>query len=73
MNTAETIYELVKTLPEEQADLILTFAEFVRQRFETEKTSGAKPITDYFGLLRNSPSFNENPLEIQREIRREWE
>ncbi|KAM3100855.1 DUF2281 domain-containing protein [Phormidesmis sp. 146-35] len=31
MSTAETIYELVKTLPEEQARTVLKFAEFLRQ------------------------------------------
>jgi hypothetical protein len=32
MSTAETIYELVKTLPEEQANLVLRFTQFVRQQ-----------------------------------------
>lgn len=32
MSTAESIYELVKTLSEEEAFLVLEFAEFVQQR-----------------------------------------
>lgn len=36
MITADTIYELVKTLPEDQASLVLVFAEFVRQRTQAE-------------------------------------
>lgn len=31
-STAETIYELVKTLPEGQANLVLMFTQFVRQQ-----------------------------------------
>jgi hypothetical protein len=32
MSTAETIYELVKILPEEQANLVLKFTQFVQQQ-----------------------------------------
>ncbi len=32
MSTAETIYELVKTLPEEKASLVLVFTQFVQQQ-----------------------------------------
>jgi hypothetical protein len=32
MNTAETIYELVKALPEGQANLVLIFTQFVQQQ-----------------------------------------
>ncbi len=32
MSTAENIYELVKTLPEEEANLVLVFAEFIHHR-----------------------------------------
>lgn len=31
MSTADTIYELVKTLPEEQANLVLKFTQFIQQ------------------------------------------
>lgn len=36
MSTAESIYELVKTLPEEEASLVLEFVEFIRQRTEAK-------------------------------------
>ncbi|PSR18350.1 hypothetical protein C8255_07900 [filamentous cyanobacterium CCP3] len=35
MSTAETIYELVKTLPEEKANLVLIFTRFVQQQQES--------------------------------------
>jgi len=42
MSTAETIYELVKTLPEEQANLVLMFTQFVRQ--QTSQPQGTTPF-----------------------------
>jgi len=39
MSTAETIYELVKTLPEEKANLVLVFTQFVQQRDSPPKDS----------------------------------
>lgn len=35
MSTAETIYELVKALPEEKANLVLIFTQFVQQQQES--------------------------------------
>ncbi len=31
MDTAQTIYELVKAMPEEQANLVLKFTQFIQQ------------------------------------------
>ena len=39
MSTAEAIYELVKTLPEDQANLVLIFTQFVQQRSFPVSTS----------------------------------
>lgn len=73
MNTAETIYELVKPLPEDQANLVLVFAEFVHQRTQASNHLNDASITTYFGILKDSPNFNEDPVAIQRTMRREWE
>jgi len=73
MSTADTLYELVKTLPEEQANLVLMFAEFLRQRLQANSGEQSESLSQYFGTLQNSPSFNEDPVEIQRAMRREWD
>jgi len=39
MNAAEKIYELVKTLPEKQADEVLNFVEFLKQKAHQEATA----------------------------------
>jgi Protein of unknown function (DUF2281) len=64
MNTADTIYELVKTLPDEQANAVLVFAEFVQKRTYVDRSSEKRSLSDYFGILKNSPNFNEDPVEI---------
>ena len=35
MTTADAVYELVKALPEDQANMVLAFAEFLRQKFQS--------------------------------------
>jgi hypothetical protein len=73
MSTADTIYALVKTLPEDQADLILVFTEFVCQRSQGDPNSANRSLTAYFGLLKNSPSFNEDPVIVQNKLRHDWD
>lgn len=29
-------------------------------------------LWDFYGVLADSPNFNENPVEIQRRLRDEW-
>jgi hypothetical protein len=75
MGTPEKIYELVKDMPTDQATEVLDFVEFLRQkaRLQLEATSQKKPLSDYLGLLKNSPTFQGDPVEIQRQLRNEWD
>ncbi|WP_346293276.1 DUF2281 domain-containing protein [Sphaerothrix gracilis] len=73
MSTADTIYELVKTLPEDQANLVLVFAEFVRQRAQPGAAGAAQSFNDFFGILKDSPNFDDDPVTIQRTMRSEWD
>lgn len=41
MSTAEAIYELVKTMPEEQAHIVLKFVEFLRQEPQSLSSGNA--------------------------------
>ncbi len=72
MSTAESIYELVKKLPEEEASLVLMFAEFVQQHARPDQDAGRSSLLSYFGILKDSPSFNGDPVTIQRQMRDEW-
>jgi Protein of unknown function (DUF2281) len=81
MGTPEKIYELVKMLPENQAAEILDFAEFLLHRSklridqnapQKEASQTKRLLSDYAGILKDSPNFNEDPVELQRRIRDEW-
>lgn len=51
MNAAEKIYELVKTLPENQAAEVLNFVEFLKQKAQREATAqSAIPTGTLTGL-----------------------
>ena len=73
MTTAETIYELVKTMPEEQASLVLKLAETLQKRQTEKPLEQEKSLLDFFGILKNSPNFKGDPVEIQRIMRSEWD
>jgi hypothetical protein len=73
MSTADTIYELVKALPDDQANEVLEFAELVRKRTHVVRASEKGMLAAYAGILKDSPNFNEDPVEIQRAMRREWD
>jgi hypothetical protein len=40
MTIAHQIYEIVKTLPPEKANEVLTFAEFVRAKYQSSEQGG---------------------------------
>jgi superfamily I DNA and RNA helicase len=56
MSTADTIYELVKTLPEEQADLVLKFTQFVKQQNDVASLPQIPPgtLTGLRGIAKSS-------------------
>jgi hypothetical protein len=71
MSTAEIIYELVKAMPEDQATTVLAFVKSLRE--EASIDVEPKLLSDYLGILKDSPNFNEDPLEFQRKLRSEWD
>jgi len=61
MSTAESIYELVKMLPEEEASLVLEFVEFVRQRTQSKvKTLTAAKVGGFQAVSLNTKGFKFN-------------
>lgn len=57
MTTAETIYELVKTLPEDRAYMVLKFAEFLSQ--ETSSFTPTEAVALMVDELDWEPGFFE--------------
>ncbi len=56
MSTAEMIYELVKTLPEGQANLVLKFTQFVKQQNDVASLPQIPPgtLTGLRGIAKPS-------------------
>jgi len=81
MTIAEQIYEIVKTLPKDQASEILTFAEFIRAKHLSANKPidrGNSPIswTELVHSLSGSwatdfPTLEEIRAESGEDIRRE--
>jgi len=61
MSTAESIYELVKMLPEEEASLVLEFVEFMRQRTQSKvKTLTTSNVSGFQAVSLNTKGFKFN-------------
>lgn len=73
MSNVEKIYELVKAMPEEQVSTVLDFVRSLQQESNSESSKKGKPLSSYFGLLKDSPTFRGDPVEIQRQLRSEWD
>ncbi len=63
MSTAESIYELVKTLPEEEASLVLEFVELIRQRTQAK----AKVLASYNVVGFQSVSLKTKGFKFNRD------
>jgi hypothetical protein len=70
MNIAERLFEVVNTLPEQQAAEVLDFAEFLLAR--QRQAPIGKTLSSFIGCLKNSPNFNGDLVAWQREQRNEW-
>ncbi len=70
--TADQIYELVKSMPEQESRLVLVFAQFVINQLSPGQHKPPTLLNDYLGILKDSPNFNEDPVDLQRAIRNEW-
>jgi hypothetical protein len=61
-----------ETLLDSEAELESDFTKELSQE-RTEKSSGKKTLADFVGILKDSPNFNGDPVEIQRAMRSEWD
>lgn len=81
MEAPEKIYELVKAMPEEEVSKVLTFVESLQQKTKGRLEQSNTPeetaqlgrfLSDYIGVLKDSPNFNTDIVELQRRMRDEW-
>lgn len=77
--TQQSILRELRHLAPNQQLEVLDFARFLRQQHRTKTTTvqtTSKPkkasLNEFVGLLKTSPNFNNDPLQIQQELRSEW-
>ncbi len=72
--TAEDVYNQLKDAPETLVYEVSDFTEFLIKKYKskTDKNKSSLTLDSFKGLLENSPSFKEDPLEIQQKMRNEW-
>ncbi len=67
---------LLKKLAEHEhispAQLLKNLALVYRNTQQAHHTEQPELLTDFAGILKNSPSFSGNPLELQQAMRDEW-
>ena len=71
MNTADEVYQKLKVAPEELVLEVRDFLEFLIQKHKKTDVV-AHDLASFVGLLKDSPSFEGDPLTIQRKMRDEW-
>lgn len=72
MNTAKKIYEKVKILPDSQRKEVLNFIDFIASKQRQEPLIKQESILKYAGILKDSPNFNDDPVNTQRALRDDW-
>jgi hypothetical protein len=70
--TAVLLNELAEQEHISPAQLLKNLALVYRSTQQAHHTEQPELLTDFAGILKNSPSFSGNPLEIQQAMRDEW-
>lgn len=65
MSTLDELDAIARTLPETALAELLAHARRLRE-------PPADDVGSFIGRLRDSPNFNDDPVEIQRRMRDEW-
>ncbi len=75
MQTVELKDEVAAQLQQVADRAHLSTNDLIAQ-FLNKYVSEEKPLTtlnDFFGILKDSPTFKGDPVEIQRKMRNEWD
>ena len=77
MTVKELLLSEIEASPDEMLAETLNFLRFLKfqqaqQEANVMSSSKSKKLADYSGILKDSPNFNGDPVEIQEEMRNEW-
>lgn len=74
MSNAQRLIELAQELPEAVLGEVVDFAEYLKQKQAGSTAAQADSFAAHFGALKDSPLFGgRDPLEVQKELRDEWQ
>lgn len=73
MSIIETVYEKLKSAPPEVTQQVLDFLEFLESRRQLPGGKSSPSWDDLMGSLANAEAFAGDPVEIQRQLRAEWD
>ncbi|MEK7990867.1 MAG: hypothetical protein VSS52_007660 [Thiotrichaceae bacterium] len=60
---------LPDTIPTGEAEIVLV----INPKHSTMKAPKEDNLLELVGILKNSPNFSGDPIQIQRKIRQEWD
>lgn len=70
MTIAEQIFEKLKRAPDAVAREVLAYL----QKLEggSNRPEATPKLDDFIGVMKDSPSFNGDPVAVQRSLRDDW-
>ena len=72
MTIADTIYAKLKAAPPEVAREVLDFLESLQAKAAQAPGQSSRNWDEFTGTLAGSPTFEGEPVELQRKLRGEW-
>lgn len=73
MSNSQRLIELAHELPETVLGEVVDFAEYLKQK-QASAVAAPGGFGTYFGSLKDTPLFEgRDPLEVQKELRDEWQ
>jgi hypothetical protein len=73
MSNIETIIEKLKSAPAEMVSEVLAFVEALEAKAQTQSKPDSRTWDDIAKSLPGQSGFHADPVEIQRQMRAEWE
>jgi hypothetical protein len=73
MSKIDMIIEGLKVAPPEVVEQIYALMQRAKATNVASRPGQQRGIDDLIGVLKNSPAFEGDPVEIQRAMRREWD
>ena len=73
--TAEQVYNQLKNAPDDIVHEVYDFTEYLikKNNIELVESKALSSFDSFAGVLKNSPSFEGDPVLVQQRMRNEWD